>query len=99
MEVTKNLVEDAMTVAVAGRLDTSTSPQLENDLKAVPEAVKRLTLDFSRLEYISSAGLRVVLNTHKIMKARGCELALTGLNATVRRVFDITGFSPILKFV
>ena len=82
-------------IALEGRLDTTTSPELEAQLKKPMESAESLTLDFSKLDYISSAGLRVLLSTHKAMSAKG-GLKITNVNEIVREVFDVTGFSDIL---
>ena len=82
-------------IALEGRLDTTTSPELEAQLKKPMESAESLTLDFSKLDYISSAGLRVLLSAHKAMSAKG-GLKITNVNVIVREVFDVTGFSDIL---
>ncbi len=82
-------------IALEGRLDTTTSPELEAQLKKPMESAETLTLDFSKLDYISSAGLRVLLSAHKAMSAKG-GLKITNVNEIVREVFDVTGFSDIL---
>ena len=84
-----------LTVCLEGRLDTVTSPDLEKELKALPEEKLPLVLDFEKLSYISSAGLRVLLSTHKIMAAKG-GMKVTHVNEIVREVFDVTGFADIL---
>ncbi len=81
--------------ALEGRLDTSTSPELEEALKASFEEADALTLDLGKLEYISSAGLRVLLLTHKTMSAKG-GLKVINVNDTIKEIFEITGFSDIL---
>ena len=81
--------------ALEGRLDTSTSPELEEALKASFEEADALTLDLGKLEYISSAGLRVLLLTHKTMSAKG-GLKIINVNDTIKEIFEITGFSDIL---
>ncbi len=82
-------------IALEGRLDTMTSPELETQLKKTLEGAETLTLDFSRLDYISSAGLRVLLSAHKALSAKG-GLKITNVNEVVREVFEVTGFSDIL---
>ena len=84
-----------LTVCLEGRLDTVTSPDLEKELKGSLDGVEKLTMDFSKLEYISSAGLRGLLSTHKIMAAKG-GMKVTHVNEIVREVFDVTGFADIL---
>ena len=95
MEIKKELIDGVLNVAVEGRLDTTTAPTLEENLKEGIEEVKSLRLDFSNLEYISSAGLRVLLVFQKIMNKQG-DMVVTGLNETVREIFDVTGFTDIL---
>lgn len=95
MEIKKTLENELLTIALSGRLDTNTSPSLEEELAASLEGVSELRFDFSALEYISSAGLRVLLNAQKKMSKQG-EMILTHVNETVMDVFEITGFNDIL---
>ena len=89
-------VENANAVfALEGRLDTVTAPELEKELKESLDGVTSLTLDFGKLEYISSAGLRVLLAAQKLMAKQG-SMKLTGVNETIMEIFDVTGFSDIL---
>lgn len=97
MTIEKTLNGETLTLKVIGRLDTSTAPQLEAEMNDSLDSAKDLILDFSELEYISSAGLRVILKAQKIMNKQGT-MKLTGVNDTVMEVFDITGFSDILTF-
>lgn len=78
-----------------GRLDTTTAPQLENELKKSLDGVKKLTFDFKALEYISSAGLRVLLSSQKQMNRQG-EMVIKNVNSDIMEIFDVTGFSDIL---
>ena len=96
MNITKELNGTALTIAVSGRLDTMTAPALEQELKQTTEKITELTLDFKELQYISSAGLRVVLGAHKAMKGN---LVIKNVNTMVMEVFDVTGFSDILTIV
>ena len=96
MEIRKTLNGNHLTVAVDGRLDTSTSPSLERELKASYGGVEKLTLDLTNLEYVSSAGLRVLLSAHKAMNNKG-GMKITHVNEIVREVFDVTGFTDILN--
>ena len=96
MNISKEINGTALTIAVSGRLDTMTAPVLEQELKPSLEKITELTLDFQELQYISSAGLRVVLGTHKAMKGK---LVIKNVNAMVMEVFDVTGFSDILTIV
>ena len=95
MTITKELNGKDLTVAVEGRLDTITAPELETELKASLDGVEKLTLDFSKLEYISSAGLRVLLSTQKRMNTQG-SMTVTNVNATIMEIFEVTGFNDIL---
>ena len=95
MYIEKNVTETELTVTLTGRLDTTTAPELENELKASLAGVTELTLDLKELEYISSAGLRVLLSAHKSMQAKG-GMKVTHVNEIVAEVFDVTGFSDIL---
>ena len=85
----------ALTVALEGRLDTQTAPSLEKELGDQLEGVKELVLDFDKLEYISSAGLRVLLSAQKKMNVQGT-MKVIHVNETVAEIFDVTGFSDIL---
>jgi len=96
MTITKKQENNALTLALEGRLDTVTAPELEAEIKKSLEAINTLTLDFSKLEYISSAGLRVLLSAHKAMSSKG-GMKITNANEIVREVFDVTGFSDILN--
>ena len=95
MNITKQQNGRELILALEGRLDTVTSPQLEAELKASLDGADSLILDFSRLDYISSAGLRVLLSAHKTMAPKG-GMKVTHVNEIVREVFDVTGFSDIL---
>jgi len=95
MTITKNLNGTTLEVALEGRLDTMTAPELEAELNGSMEGAESLVLDFSKLDYISSAGLRVLLAAHKAMNAKG-GMKVTHVNEIVREVFEVTGFSDIL---
>ena len=95
MTISKEKNGSNLTVAVEGRLDTVTAPQLEKELKEELESAQALTLDFGKLEYISSAGLRVLLSAHKTMAPKG-GMKVTNVNEIVREVFEVTGFADIL---
>ncbi len=95
MKITKKLNGTALEIALEGRLDTVTAPDLEKELGQSLEGVTDLTLDFSRLDYISSAGLRVLLSAHKTMSAKG-SMKVTHVSEIVREVFEVTGFADIL---
>ena len=95
LNITKNMNDSVLTVALEGRLDTTTAPELEAELKEALEGVTGLTMDFSALDYISSAGLRVLLSAHKVMSKKG-GMKVTNVNEIVQEVFDVTGFADIL---
>ena len=82
-------------IVVAGRLDTTTAPELEKEIDGIIVGLKDLTFDMTGLEYVSSAGLRVILKAQKIMNAQGA-MRLIGVNDSIMEVFDITGFLDIL---
>lgn len=84
-----------VTIALAGRLDTVTAPELDAELDSALKDAAELHFDFSELEYISSAGLRVLLKAQKAMNTKG-KMTITGVNETIMEVFDITGFVDIL---
>ena len=96
MEIRKEMNGTTLTVALEGRLDTVTAPDLEAVLKEELDKAEALVFDFSKLEYISSAGLRVLLSAHKAMASKG-GMKVTHVNEIVGEVFDVTGFSDILN--
>ena len=95
LNLTKNVDDGVCTYVLEGRLDTVTAPELEKELKALPEETLPLVLDFEKLSYISSAGLRVLLSTQKARKARG-GMTLRHVNDTIMEIFEVTGFADIL---
>jgi anti-sigma B factor antagonist len=95
MTIEKQLNGVAATIVVTGRLDTATAPELEKVVDEIVVGLKELIFDMTNLEYVSSAGLRVILKAQKIMNAQGC-MKLTGVNDNIMEVFDITGFLDIL---
>ncbi len=96
MTITKNQNGTNLEIALEGRLDTMTAPELEAELNQSLDGVETLTLDFSKLDYISSAGLRVLLSAHKIMSGKG-GMKVTHVNEIVQEVFEVTGFCDILN--
>lgn len=98
MNIVKKQDDKTLTISIEGRLDTSTAPELDEELKASLEGVEKLVMDFTDMEYISSAGLRVLLSAQKAMNAQG-EMVVTGANETVMEIFDITGFTDILTII
>ena len=95
MTIEKTINQDSITLIISGRLDTQTAPELENELDSILSGLKELTFDMTNLEYVSSAGLRVILKAQKAMNAQG-SMKLTGVNDSIMEVFDITGFLDIL---
>lgn len=95
MKIEKRIENGKACYALEGRLDTTTAPDLENELKGDMDGVTELILDFGKLEYISSAGLRVLLSAHKVMGRKG-GMKVTNVNEIVNEVFEVTGFSDIL---
>ena len=95
MTIDKKEQGSTLQIAVSGRLDTTTAPQLEAELKRSLDGITELDLDFSGLEYLSSAGLRVLLAAQKVMNKQG-KMTIRNVNETIMEVFEITGFSDIL---
>ena len=95
MNIVKTSEGTKLTLAVEGRLDTTTAPQLEAELKSSLDGVTELTLDFEKLEYLSSAGLRVLLAAQKVMNKQG-SMEVRHVNETIQEVFEVTGFVDIL---
>ena len=95
MTISKKEQGSELELALCGRLDTTTAPQLEAEFKQSIDGVTALTLDFAELEYISSAGLRVILAAQKVMNKQG-SMVIRHVNETIMEVFEITGFSEIL---
>lgn len=87
--------KNTVTLALAGKLDTMTAPELETEISAMLPTVQTLTLDMEKLDYISSAGLRVILKTQKVLEKKS-GLKLAHVPEAVKEVFDITGFSDFL---
>ncbi len=95
MNVEKTQNGSHLTIAVEGRLDTTTSPQLEQALSNALAGVSELTFDFAKLDYISSAGLRVLLSTQKIMNRQG-SMDVCNVKPEIMEIFDVTGFVDVL---
>ena len=95
LNITKNLTDDQATVLLEGRLDTVTAPELEAELKEILPHAHTLVFDFEKLEYISSAGLRVLLAAQKRMAKEG-EMKVVHVGETIMEIFEVTGFSEIL---
>ncbi len=95
MTITTTRNGSALTLQLEGRLDTTTSPQLEAELSASLDGVTQLTLDLKQLAYLSSAGLRVILGAQKRMNKQG-QMVVRHVNETIMEVFEVTGFVDIL---
>jgi len=95
LDVKKTLEAGSLNVVLDGRLDTTTAPELEQQIKEDIEGVKELTFDMEKLDYISSAGLRVLLSCQKIMSKQG-NMVVKNVSEEVMEIFEVTGFSDIL---
>lgn len=95
MNITKSKENARLTLVLEGRLDTTTAPQLEAEVKTALDGVNELILDFAQLEYLSSAGLRVILAAQKVMNKQG-KMVVRHVNETIMEVFEVTGFIDIL---
>ena len=96
MTINKTAEAGKLTISLEGRLDTGTAPQLEAELKSSLDGVTTLVLDFTGLEYISSAGLRVLLGAQKVMAKQG-GMVIRNVNEVISEVFEVTGFVDILN--
>lgn len=95
MTIEKLSSDTELTLTVSGRLDTTTAPQLEAEITGKTDGLTRLVFDFAGLEYLSSAGLRVLLQAQKTMNKQG-EMIIKNVNETINEIFEITGFSDVL---
>lgn len=95
LNINKTLDTEKLVVGLEGRLDTTTSPQLEEELRSSMNGIKELVFDFKDLAYISSAGLRVLLSSQKIMNKQG-SMKIRNVNSDIMEIFDVTGFVDIL---
>jgi anti-sigma B factor antagonist len=95
MTINKNVNGTECVLTLTGRLDTTTAPQLEAEIKTTVGGITLLILDFEALEYLSSAGLRVILSTQKTMNKQG-KMVIKHVNETIMEVFEVTGFVDIL---
>lgn len=96
LTISKSLQDDLASVLLQGRLDTVTAPELEKELTGLIPEINALVLDFSGLEYVSSAGLRVLLAAQKLMSAKSGSMKLVHVDPMIMDVFEMTGFSEIL---
>ena len=99
MKIEKKIQDETVTLAIQGRLDTTTAPELEEEINELGDSFQELVLDCGELSYISSAGLRVLLSTQKAANANGSRMTLTHVNEEIMEVFDMTGFSNFLSIV
>ena len=97
MLVTKNLENGVLTVAFEGKLDTVTTPQVSDEIQADVEKADKIVMDMINLNYISSAGLRLLLSLHKTMSKKG-GMVIKNVNDTNMEIFEFTGFYDILNF-
>ena len=95
LNINKTIENGKATFALEGRLDTVTAPELEKSLKDSIDGVAELVLNFDKLEYISSAGLRVLLSAQKTMSEKG-GMKITNVSEIISEIFEVTGFSEIL---
>lgn len=95
MKITKSKENSSLTLALNGRLDTNTAPELETELKASLDGIEILVIDMEELAYLSSAGLRVILAAQKQMNKQG-RMIIRKVNDMVMEVFEVTGFTDIL---
>ena len=98
MTIKKNKADNVMTIALSGRLDTVTAPELELEISNALAGITELILDLEKLDYISSAGLRVLLSTQKTMNERGI-MTVKNVNSAIMEIFEVTGFTDILTIV
>ena len=95
LSINKKANGSALGIELEGRLDTTTAPQLEEAISGALDGIQSLTFDMSKLEYISSAGLRVLLSAQKTMNKQG-NMVVTNVSEEIQEIFDVTGFSDIL---
>jgi len=95
VNINKTVNGNQLEIALEGRLDTSTAPTLETELNGSLAGIEKLVLDFSLLDYLSSAGLRVLLGAQKIMNKQG-EMIVRNVNETIMEIFEVTGFCDVL---
>ena len=95
LTINKTVENGKAILSPEGRLDTVTAPEMENAVKEVLPGIDELTFDFAKLEYISSAGLRVLLSAQKAMNTQG-KMTVVNVNGTIMEIFEVTGFSDIL---
>ena len=98
MNIEKKTSGSTLNIALEGRLDTTTAPQLDAELKSSLSGITELNMDFEKLEYLSSAGLRVLLSAQKVMNRQG-KMTISHVNEMIMEVFEVTGFIDILTII
>lgn len=98
MNINKTVNESTLNIALEGRMDSVTAPQLDEELKNSLGDCKELVIDFEKLDYLSSAGLRVLLSAQKVMNKQG-KMTICNVNPSIMEVFEVTGFVDILTIV
>ena len=96
LNITKTIENGEAVFFLKGHLDTNTAPQFDNELKSSINGIRKLTIDMKELDYVSSAGLRVILSAQKIMNKQG-EMKVTNVKKPIMEIFEVTGFSDILN--
>ncbi|MBR3507969.1 MAG: STAS domain-containing protein [Lachnospiraceae bacterium] len=96
MNIVKTQEGNKLTIALEGRLDTMTAPELDQELRSSLEGIQELVVDMAQLEYVSSAGLRVLLSAQKVMNKQG-EMVVRNVSEQIMEVFEVTGFTDILN--
>ena len=98
LNINRTVDGNAATFELEGRLDTVTAPELETELRGVLPSLTELTLDFTKLDYVSSAGLRVLLSAQKVMNRQGT-MTIKHASEAIMEIFDVTGFADILTII
>ena len=96
MDITKKQEENKLTIALEGRLDTVTAPQLEGELRTAVNGISELVFDLGKLDYVSSAGLRVLLSAQKVMNRQG-SMTVCHVKPEIMEIFEVTGFVDLLN--
>ncbi len=99
LNIEKKQEGDTLTVKLDGRLDTNTSPVFQREVEPMLENISRLTLDFEKVDYVSSAGLRVLLTFEQELEEKNKQMELRHVNDTVHDIFEVTGFLDILTII
>lgn len=97
METVKEITGNTLTLTISGHIDATSAPALEKIVNENSAAVEKMIFNFDKVEYISSAGLRVLLATHKTMTSKGGDFTIVGVNNDVRNILEMTGFMSFLK--